>query len=48
MLVTKDWNPLEPKVVEQKTCARGVRVIFEEHVNGGTGSSALISFTPGS
>ncbi len=46
VLVTKDWNPLEPEVVEQKTYAPGVGVIFEEHVQGGSGTSALISFTP--
>ncbi len=47
VLVTRDWNPLDPDVIEQKTYARGVGVIFEEHVQGGTGSSALISFIPG-
>jgi hypothetical protein len=46
VLVTKDWNPLEPEVIEQKTYAPGVGVIFEEHLAGGTGTSALISFTP--
>lgn len=47
VLVTKDWNPLDPDVVEQKTYARGVGVIFEEHVQGGTGTSSLVSFSPG-
>jgi hypothetical protein len=46
VLVTRDWNPLEPEVVEQKTYAPGVGVILEEQVQGGTGTSALISFTP--
>ncbi len=46
VVVTKDWNPLEPDVIEQKTYAPGVGVIFEEHIQGGTGNSALISFTP--
>jgi hypothetical protein len=46
VLVTKDWNPLEPDVIEQKTYAPGVGVIFEEHLTGGTGTSALVSFTP--
>ncbi len=46
VLVTTDWNPLEPDVVEQKTYAPGVGVIFEEHVKGGAGTSSLISFTP--
>jgi hypothetical protein len=48
LLVTRDWNPLEPEVVEEKTYARGVGLIFEEHVEGETGSAALIAFTPGS
>jgi len=48
VLVTKDWNPLEPEVVEQKTYAPGVGVIFEEHVQGDTGSSALHEFALGS
>lgn len=46
VLVTKDWNPLDPDVVEQKTYAPGVGVVLEEHVQGGTGTSALVSFTP--
>jgi len=47
VLVTKDWNPLEPEVVEQKTYAPGVGLVFEEHIEGDTGTSSLISFTPG-
>lgn len=46
VLVTRDWNPLEPEVIEEKTYARGVGLIFEEHVRGDSGSAALISFTP--
>lgn len=46
VLVTRDWNPLEPDVVEEKTYARGVGLIFEEHVQGDAGSAALVSFTP--
>lgn len=46
VLVTKDWNPLEPDVVEQKTYARGVGLIFEEHVAGDTGTASLISYSP--
>ncbi|MGQ0831010.1 MAG: hypothetical protein ACT4OV_04970 [Microthrixaceae bacterium] len=45
MLVTTDWNPLEPDVVEPKTDAPGVGVIYEEHVKDGSGTSSLISFT---
>ena len=46
VLVTRDWNPLEPEVVEEKTYAPGVGMIHEEHVAGGSGTVALISFTP--
>ena len=47
VVVTTDWNPLEPDVVEQKAYAPGVGVIFEEHVKGGTGTISLLSFEPG-
>jgi hypothetical protein len=46
VLVTKDWNPLEAEVIEQKTYAPGVGVIFEETIRGGSGSASLIEFTP--
>ena len=48
VLVTRDWNPLEPEVVEEKTYARGVGLVYEEHVEGESGSASLIAFTPGS
>ena len=48
LLVTRDWNPLEPDVVEEKTYARGVGLVYEEHVEGESGSAALVAFTPGS
>mgnify|MGYP006358027645 CR=1 FL=1 len=34
-LVTEDWTPLEPSVVEHKTYARGVGVVHELRVKGG-------------
>jgi hypothetical protein len=34
VLITKDWTPLEPKVVENKYYARDVGVVFEESVKG--------------
>lgn len=46
VLVTRDWNPLEPEVVEEKTYAPGVGLIFEEHVAGDSGTASLISFDP--
>jgi len=46
ILVTRDWNPLEPEVVEEKGYAPGVGLIFEEHVAGDSGTASLISFDP--
>lgn len=46
VIVIREWNPLEPGVVEEKSVAPGVGVILEEVVEGGTGRIELISFTP--
>jgi hypothetical protein len=46
VLVTEDWNPLEPDVIEQKSYAPGVGLIFEAKVEGGEGESELTEFTP--
>ena len=46
VLVTEDWNPLEPEVIEEKSYAPGVGLIFEAKVAGGEGESELIEFTP--
>jgi hypothetical protein len=35
VLVTEDWTPLEPKLLENKFYARGVGVVFEVLVKGG-------------
>jgi hypothetical protein len=47
VVVTRDWNPLEPEVVEQKSYAPGIGLVAEETVAGGTGASQLVSFTAG-
>jgi hypothetical protein len=47
VVVTTDWNPFEPDVVEQKWYARDVGMIYEEHIAGGDETSELIEFTPG-
>jgi hypothetical protein len=44
-LVTEDWNPLEPDVVEQKTYAPGVGLIYEEKTVGGEEFVELIEYT---
>jgi hypothetical protein len=41
-LVTRDWNPLEPGVVEEKTYAPDVGLVLEELVEGGEGRSELV------
>ena len=46
VVVTKDWNPLEPDVVEEKWYAAGVGVIYETKTAGGTASSELTELTP--
>ena len=35
VIVTKDWTPLEPEVIEHKHYARGVGLVMEEKVEGG-------------
>jgi hypothetical protein len=46
LVVTRDWNPFEPEVVEEKSYARGVGVVLEEKVEGGDGRIELIQFDP--
>jgi hypothetical protein len=41
VLVIKEWNPLEPDVVEQKYYAPGIGVIAEDTVTGGDEKSEL-------
>ncbi len=48
VVVTRDWTPLEPDVVEEKWYAAGVGQIYETATAGSTGSVELIEFTPGS
>ena len=46
VLVTEDWNPLEPEVIEEKSYAPGVGLILEAKAAGGEGRIELIEFTP--
>ena len=48
VVVTKDWTPLEPDVIEEKYYARGTGKIREIKVAGGEGEAELIEYTPGS
>ena len=45
VIVTRDWTPLEPDAVEEKTYARGVGVVSETSSEGD--SAVLVEFTPG-
>jgi len=47
VLLTKDVNPLEPRVLEYKLYARGVGPVLVLDVSGGTGREELLSFKPG-
>lgn len=47
VLVTGEWTPLEPDVVEEKYYAPGIGVIREERVVGGSGQVDLVAFEPG-
>jgi hypothetical protein len=42
VLVTEDWTPLEPKLLERKSYAPGVGVVFEELVEGGSEALELV------
>jgi hypothetical protein len=47
VLTTKDWNPLEPAVLEYKLYARGVGLVLAVHVSGGSGREELVSYRKG-
>ena len=47
LLVVREWNPLEPDVIEDKHHAPGVGVVLEVKVEGGDGRVELLEFTPG-
>jgi hypothetical protein len=42
VLVTEDWTPLDPKLLERKSYAPGVGVVFEELVKGGNEALELV------
>ena len=47
VVLTKEWNPLEPKVLEYKLYARGVGPVLVLSASGGSGREELVSFTRG-
>ena len=47
VLVTKEWNPLDPEIVENKFYAPDVGNIAEQAVAGSDEVSELVEYTPG-
>jgi hypothetical protein len=47
VVITKDWNPLEPEMIEQKQYAPGVGPVHEQLVAGGDGLLELVEFHAG-
>ena len=47
VLLTKDWNPLEPKVLEYKLYARGVGLVLALGVSGDDGREELVRYARG-
>jgi hypothetical protein len=46
-LLTEEWTPLEPGVLDHKLYAQGVGTVKEETVRGGKETNTLVSFKPG-
>jgi hypothetical protein len=47
LLVTQDRTPLEPEVVEEKYYAKGVGLVLETTIRGGSERNELVSYQPG-
>jgi hypothetical protein len=46
VVVTRDWTPIEPDIVEEKQYAPGIGSVREELTAGGEGSLELVEYTP--
>ena len=46
VLVTEEWTPLEPDVIELKYYAKGVGVVEERQIFGGKELVKLVKVTP--
>jgi hypothetical protein len=42
-LLTEEWSPLEPGVLDHKLYVRGVGTVLEQTVKGGDERNALVS-----
>ena len=45
-LVTREWTPLEPGVVDHKLYVKGIGTVLEETVKGGDELNELVAFGP--
>ena len=43
-LLTEEWTPLEPGVLDHKLYVRGIGTVLEQTVKGGNERAALVSF----
>ncbi|HEV8098781.1 MAG TPA: hypothetical protein VGP56_06520 [Gaiellaceae bacterium] len=46
-MLTKEWTPLEPGVLDHKYYARGIGTVLEQTVRGGDERNELVSFSSG-
>ena len=46
-LLTKEWTPLEPGVIDHKYYVRGIGTVLEQTVKGGDERNELVSFSRG-
>ncbi len=47
VIVTEEWTPLSPDVIEHKSYAQGIGVVYEEQTQGGTATLSLLSIQTG-
>jgi hypothetical protein len=47
-MLTKEWTPLEPGVIDHKYYVRGIGTVLEQTVKGGNERNELVSFMRGS
>jgi hypothetical protein len=47
VIVTEEWTPLSPDVIEHKSYARGIGVVYEEQTQGGAATLSLIGIQTG-
>ena len=46
-MLTKEWTPVEPGVLDHKYYARGIGTVLEQTVKGGDERNELVSFRRG-